>query len=125
MQSCEREIDRLQDVIKDKDKYILTLSSSISEYSEQIQELKQEMKFKENVLTKIEQDVQIFRDPQLSDQQFFNVLIPQLIEQLKRTETDLKVSKKDGESKSNEIKELTKQTEEDKKTIQDLCMKYR
>ncbi|XP_058606704.1 golgin subfamily A member 4 isoform X4 [Onychostoma macrolepis] len=122
LQSCEREIDRLQDVITDKDKDILALTSSISEYSEQIHELKQEMKFKENVLTKIEQDVQIFRDPQLSDQQFFNVVIPQLIEQLKRTETDLKVSKKDGESKSNEIIEITKQTEEDKKTIQDLRM---
>uniref|UniRef100_A0A8C2HWI1 Si:ch211-220f16.2 n=1 Tax=Cyprinus carpio TaxID=7962 RepID=A0A8C2HWI1_CYPCA len=65
---------------------------------------------------------QIFRDPQLSDQQFFNLLIPQLIEQLKRTETDLKVERKDGESKSNEIKDLIKQTEEDKKTIHDLRM---
>uniref|UniRef100_A0A671N2P0 Coiled-coil domain-containing protein 18-like n=1 Tax=Sinocyclocheilus anshuiensis TaxID=1608454 RepID=A0A671N2P0_9TELE len=122
LQRCEREIDRLQDVITDKDKDILALTSSTAEYSEQIHELKQEMKFKENVLTKIEQDVQIFRDPQLSDQQFFNVLIPQLIEQLKRTETDLKVSKKDVESKSNDIKDLTKQTEQDKKTIQDLRM---
>ncbi|XP_016106047.1 myosin-11-like [Sinocyclocheilus grahami] len=122
LQRCEREIDRLQDVITDKDKDILALTSSTAEYSEQIHELKQEMKFKENVLTKIEQDVQIFRDPQLSDQQFFNVLIPQLIEQLKRTETDLKVSKKDVESKSNDIKDLTKQTEEHKKTIQDLRM---
>uniref|UniRef100_A0A8C1S3N2 Si:ch211-220f16.2 n=1 Tax=Cyprinus carpio TaxID=7962 RepID=A0A8C1S3N2_CYPCA len=122
LQSCEREIDRLQDVITDKDKDILALTSSAAEYSEQIHELKQEMKFKENVLTKIEQDVQIFRDPQLSDQQFFNALIPQLIEQLKRTETDLKVSKKDGELKTNDIKDLTKQTEEDKKTIQDLRM---
>ncbi|XP_043120590.1 golgin subfamily A member 4 isoform X1 [Puntigrus tetrazona] len=122
LQSCEREIDRLQDVITDKDKDILALTSSTAEYSEQIHELKQEMKFKENVLAKIEQDVQIFRDPQLSDQQFFNVLIPQLIEQLKRTETDLKVSKKDSESRSNDIKDLTKQTEEDKKTIQELRM---
>ncbi|XP_016315190.1 golgin subfamily A member 4 [Sinocyclocheilus anshuiensis] len=122
LQSCEREIDRLQDVIIDKDKDISALTSSTAEYSEQIHELKLEMKFKEDVLAKIEQDVQIFRDPQLSDQQFFNVLIPQLIEQLKRTETDLKVARKDGESKSNEIKDLIKQTEEDKKTIQDLRM---
>ncbi|XP_059362198.1 golgin subfamily A member 4-like isoform X2 [Carassius carassius] len=122
LQSCEREIDRLQDVITDKDKDILALTSSAAEYSEQIHELKQEMKIKENVLSKIEQGVQIFRDPQLSDQQFFNALMPQLIEQLKRTETDLKVSKKDFELKTNDIKDLTKQTEEDKKTIQDLCM---
>lgn len=122
LQSCEREIDRLQDVITDKDKEILALSSSAAEYSEQIHELKQEMKLKEDVLTKVEQDVQIFRDPQLSDQQFFNVLIPELIEQLKRTESDLKVAKKEGESKSNEIKDFTKQIEEDKKTIQDLRM---
>ncbi|XP_052438166.1 golgin subfamily B member 1 isoform X4 [Carassius gibelio] len=122
LQSCEREIDRLQDVITDKDKDILALTSSAAEYSEQIHELKQEMKIKENVLSKIEQDVQIFRDPQLSDQQFFNALIPQLIEQLKRTETDLKVSKKNVELKTNDIKDLTKQTEEDKKTIQDLRM---
>ncbi|XP_016372291.1 golgin subfamily A member 4 isoform X2 [Sinocyclocheilus rhinocerous] len=122
LQSCEREIDRLQDVVIDKDKDILALTSSTAESSEQIHELKREMKFKEDVLTKIEQDVQIFRDPQLSDQQFINVLIPQLIEQLKRTETDLKVARKDGESKSNEIKDLIKQTEEDKKTIQDLRM---
>uniref|UniRef100_A0A8C1WDG4 Si:ch211-220f16.2 n=1 Tax=Cyprinus carpio TaxID=7962 RepID=A0A8C1WDG4_CYPCA len=122
LQSCEREIDRLQDVIIDKDKDISALTTSTAEYSEQIHELKREMKFKEDVLTKIEQDVQIFRDPQLSDQQFFNLLIPQLIEQLKRTETDLKVERKDGESKSNEIKDLIKQTEEDKKTIHDLRM---
>ncbi|XP_048025570.1 golgin subfamily A member 4 isoform X2 [Megalobrama amblycephala] len=122
LQSCEREIDRLQDVITDKDKEILALSSSTAEYSEQIHELKQEMKLKEEVLTKVEQDVHIFRDPQLSDQQFFNVLIPELIEQLKRTESDLKVAKKEGESKSSEIKDFTKQTEEDKKTIQDLRM---
>ncbi|XP_052386816.1 golgin subfamily A member 4 isoform X1 [Carassius gibelio] len=122
LQSCEREIDRLQDVIIDKDKDISALTSSTAEYSEQIHELKQEMKFKEDVLTKIEQDVQIFRDPELSDQQFFNVLIPQLIEQLKRTETDLKDARKDGESKSNEIKDLIKLTEEDKKSIQDLRM---
>ncbi|XP_067245933.1 putative leucine-rich repeat-containing protein DDB_G0290503 [Chanodichthys erythropterus] len=122
LQSCEREIDRLQDVITDKDKEILALSSSTAEYSEQIHELKQEMKLKAEVLTKVEQDVHIFRDPQLSDQQFFNVLIPELIEQLKRTESDLKVAKKEGESKSSEIKDFTKQTEEDKKTIQDLRM---
>ncbi|XP_059420754.1 golgin subfamily A member 4 isoform X1 [Carassius carassius] len=122
LQSCEREIDRLQDVIIDKDKDISALTSSTAEYSEQIHELKGEMKFKEDLLTKIEQDVQIFRDPQLSDQQFFNVLIPQLIEQLKRTETDLKVARKDGESKTNEIKDLKKVMEEDKKSIQDLRM---
>ncbi|XP_042631730.1 ELKS/Rab6-interacting/CAST family member 1-like [Cyprinus carpio] len=122
LQSCEREIDRLQDVIIDKDKDISALTTCTAEYSEQNHELKREMKFKEDVLTKIEQDVQIFRDPQLSDQQFFNLLIPQLIEQLKRTETDLKVERKDGESKSNEIKDLIKQTEEDKKTIHDLRM---
>ncbi|XP_077104293.1 uncharacterized protein LOC143757215 isoform X3 [Siphateles boraxobius] len=122
LQSCEREMDRLQDVITDKDKEILALSSITTEYSEQIHELKQEMKLKEDVLNKVERDVQIFRDPQLSDQQFFNVLIPQLIEQLKRTERDLKVAKKEGESKSDEIKDFTKQTEDDKKTIQDLRM---
>ncbi|XP_067275864.1 putative leucine-rich repeat-containing protein DDB_G0290503 isoform X2 [Pseudorasbora parva] len=122
LQSCEREIDRLQDVITDKDKEILALSSSTAEYSEQIHELKQEMKLKEDVLTKVEQDVQIFRDPQLSDQQFFNVLIPELIEQLKRTESDLKRAKKEGESKSNAITDFAKKTEEDKKTIQDLHM---
>ncbi|XP_056333863.1 golgin subfamily A member 4 [Danio aesculapii] len=122
LQSCEREIDRLQDVITDKDKEILALSSSMAEYSEQIHELKQEMKLKEDVLTKVEEDVQIFRDPQLSDQQFFNILIPKLIEQLKKTESDLKVAKKEGESRSNEIKDFIKQTEDDKKIIQDLRM---
>ncbi|CAM4578460.1 unnamed protein product [Leuciscus chuanchicus] len=122
LQSCEREIDRLQDVITDKDKEILALSSITAEYSEQIHELKQEIKLNEDVLNKVERDVQIFRDPQLSDQQFFNVLIPQMIEQLKRTESDLKVAKKEVESKSDEIKDFTKQTEDDKKTIQDLHM---
>lgn len=122
LQSCEREIDRLQDVITDKDKEILALSSSMAEYSEQIHELKQEMKLKEDVLTKVEENVQIFRDPQLSDQQFFNILIPKLIEQLKKTESDLKVAKKESESRSNEIKDFIKQTEDDKKIIQDLRM---
>lgn len=122
LQSCEREIDRLQDAITDKDKEILALSSSMAEYSEQIHELKQEMKLKEDVLTKVEENVQIFRDPQLSDQQFFNILIPKLIEQLKKTESDLKVAKKEGESRSNEIKDFIKQTEDDKKIIQNLRM---
>ncbi|XP_051513240.1 golgin subfamily B member 1-like isoform X3 [Myxocyprinus asiaticus] len=122
MQSCERKIDSLKDIITDKDKEILALSSSTTEYSEQIHELKQQIKLKEAALANVEPEVQTIRDPQHSDQQSFNTLIAELMEQLKKTESDLNVAKIEGESKSNDIKGLMKQIEEDKKTIQDLRM---
>ncbi|XP_051953744.1 golgin subfamily B member 1 [Xyrauchen texanus] len=122
MQSCERRIDSLKDIITDKDKEILALSSSTTEYSEQIHELKQQIKLKEAALANVEPEVQTIRDPQHSDQQSFNTLIAELMEQLKKTESDLNVAKIEGESKSNDIIGLMKQIEEDKKTIQDLRM---
>ncbi|TRY55731.1 hypothetical protein DNTS_010297, partial [Danionella cerebrum] len=115
LQSCEREIDRLQDILTDKDKEILALASSMAECSEQIQELKQEVKLKEEVLANAERSVQICSDPELS-----GALIPKLIEQLKKTEGDLKREQVQAESRRAEVKDLMKRMEEAQKTIQDL-----
>lgn len=50
LQSCEREIDSLKDILSEKDKEISTLSGNMAEYAEQVAALKQELKLKEENL---------------------------------------------------------------------------
>ncbi|KAG7333100.1 hypothetical protein KOW79_003235 [Hemibagrus wyckioides] len=129
LQSCEREIDTLKDVIVDKDKEISALSGNMVEYAEQIQELKQEIRHKEedlvrieSVLVKAEQEARIIRESQSSDQHSLNMKIAELTEQLRVTENDLSEARKEKEAKLNETKELLSQLEENKLKIQDLNM---
>uniref|UniRef100_A0A8C7KVX1 Golgin subfamily B member 1-like n=1 Tax=Oncorhynchus kisutch TaxID=8019 RepID=A0A8C7KVX1_ONCKI len=127
LQSCEREIDNLRDVLSDKDKEILALSGNMAEYAEQIMVLKQEIKHKEEdlvrietALTKTEREAQIIRDSQNSDQQALYTKTAELVEQLKDAETELSKAKEEKESRTVEVEELRKQVEEDKRTILEL-----
>lgn len=129
LQSCEREIDNLKDIIADKDKEISALSGNMAEYAGQIQELKQEIRHKEEDLVRIEsalfkaeQEAQISKESQSSDQHSLNMKIAELMEQLRITESDLNEARKEKDSKLNEIKELLNQLEEDKLRIQVLNM---
>lgn len=129
LQSCEREIDNLKDIIADKDKEISALSGNMVEYAGQIQELKQEMRHKEEDLVRIEsalfkaeQEAQISRESQSSDQHSLNMKLAELMEQLRITESDLNEARKEKDSKLNEVKELLNQLEEDKLRIQVLNM---
>ena len=108
LQSCEREIDNLKDILLDKDKEISTLSGNITEYAEQILELKLEIRHKEEdlvriegVLSKAEREAQIIRDFQSSDQQSLNAKMSELMEQLKATEGELEKAKEENTRVSN------------------------
>ncbi|KAF3832280.1 hypothetical protein F7725_025945 [Dissostichus mawsoni] len=52
LQSCEREIDRLKDVVLEKDEEISTLSGNMAEYAEQVTMMKQDIKLKEETLVR-------------------------------------------------------------------------
>ncbi|KAJ8344203.1 hypothetical protein SKAU_G00315320 [Synaphobranchus kaupii] len=127
LQSCEREIDNLKDILIDKETEISALSNNMSEYAEQIVELKREIKDKEEALvlidtalTRAEQKAQILKDSQSSDQQALNTKITDLLDQLKSTECELSEAKEQKELKRKEIEVLVKQTQEDNQTIQSL-----
>ncbi|XP_064844033.1 LOW QUALITY PROTEIN: golgin subfamily B member 1-like [Oncorhynchus masou masou] len=127
LQSCEREIDNLRDVLSDKDKEILALSGNMAEYAEQIMVLKQEIQHKEEdlvrietALTKSEREAEIIKDSQNSDQQALYTRTAELVEQLKDAETELIKAKEEKESRTVEVEELRKQVEEDKRTILEL-----
>ncbi|XP_031425305.1 golgin subfamily B member 1-like isoform X1 [Clupea harengus] len=127
LQSCEREIDNLKDILLDKDKEISTLSGNITEYAEQILELKLEIRHKEEdlvriegALSKAEREAQIIRDSQSSDQQSLNAKMSELMEQLKATEGELEKAKEEKNLKMTELDALTKQVKEDRQTIQGL-----
>ncbi|XP_078111837.1 uncharacterized protein LOC144521253 isoform X2 [Sander vitreus] len=122
LQGCEREIDRLKDVLLEKDEEISTLSGNMAEYAEQVTVLKQEIRLKdenlvrvETALSKAELEARIIRDTQNSDQQ---ALVTELVQKLKDTEMELVKTKEERESKVAEVEHLIKQAEEDKKTIQ-------
>lgn len=128
LQSCEREIDSLKDILADKDKEICVLSNSMTEYSEQIFELKRDIKVKEEdlvrmetALTKTEREAQVMRDSQSSDQQALNTKITQLTEQLKFTESELDKVKEEINLKTKEVEELMKQVQKDDQNIKNLC----
>ncbi|XP_048856023.1 golgin subfamily B member 1-like isoform X2 [Brienomyrus brachyistius] len=128
LQSCEREIDSLKDILADKDKEICVLSNSMTEYSEQIFELKRDIKLKEEdlvrmetTLTKTEREAQVMRDSQSSDQQALNTKITQLTEQLKVAESELDKVKEETNLKTKEAEELLKQVQKDDQNIKNLC----
>nr|XP_057932908.1 golgin subfamily B member 1-like isoform X2 [Doryrhamphus excisus] len=127
LQSCEREIDSLKDILSAKDKEILALNGSVLEYTEQVTVLKQDLRLKEetllqveNALSKAEREAEILRDSQTSDQQVLNSKIAVLVENLKSVEVELDKTKEESKWKVDEINHLIKQAKDDKKTIQDL-----
>ncbi|TNM90573.1 hypothetical protein fugu_002862 [Takifugu bimaculatus] len=127
LQSCEREIDSLKDVLLEKDKEISALSGNISEYTEQLIALKQDLKMKEdnliqveNALSKADREVSILRESQNSDQRTLESKITELTENLKDTEMELLKARDLRDSKTAEVETLVKQADDDKKAIQEL-----
>lgn len=127
LQSCEREIDSLKDVLLEKDREISALSGNISEYTEQLITLKQDLKMKEdnliqveNALTKADREVNILRESQNSDQQTLENKITELAENLKDTEMELLKARDLRDSKTAEVETLMKQADDDNKAIQEL-----
>lgn len=127
LQSCEREIDSLKDVLLEKDKEISALSGNISEYTEQLITLKQDLKMKEdnliqveNALSKAEREVIILRESQNSDQRTLENKITELAENLKDTEMELLKARDLRDLKTAEVETLVKQADDDKKAIQEL-----
>ncbi|XP_077420016.1 uncharacterized protein LOC144050542 isoform X3 [Vanacampus margaritifer] len=127
LQSCEREIDILKDILLEKDK---ALNGNILEYTEQVTFLKQELRLKEenlvqveNALTKANREATIVRDSQTADQQALNSKIAELVGNLKDVEMELDKAKEESKSKAAEMDYLIKQAKDDKKTIQDLQSK--
>ncbi|XP_054626099.1 golgin subfamily B member 1 isoform X2 [Dunckerocampus dactyliophorus] len=127
LQSCEREIDSLKDILSAKDKEISALNGSVLEYTEQVTILKQDLRLKEetllqveNALTKAEREARILHDSQTSDQQVLNSKIAELVENLKSVEVELDKTKEESKSKVDEMNHLRKQAKDDKKAIQHL-----
>ncbi|KAM4597195.1 uncharacterized protein V3H82_022723 [Fundulus diaphanus] len=127
LQSCEREIDSLKDVLLEKDREMASLAGNMAEYAEQVGALKQEVKLKEesliqveDALRKAEREAAVIRDSQSSDQQTLNVKITELVGALRDAETELQRTKEEREAKAGEVEHLLKQAEGDKKTMQEL-----
>ncbi|KAL6113681.1 uncharacterized protein ACO6RY_11899 [Pungitius sinensis] len=127
LQGCEREIDRLKDVLLEKEEEIQTLSGNMAEYAEQVTVLKQEVKLKEenlvrveSALSKAEREAAVVRESQTSDQQALDIKITQLVEKVKDAEAELLKSKEEREAKEAEAERLREQTEEDRRAILDL-----
>lgn len=127
LQSCEREMDGLKDALLEKEKEIRALSGNISEYTEQLSTLKQDLKIKEdnlnqveNALSKAEREVAVLRESQNSDQQTLESKITELVESLKDAEVELAEARDHRDSKTAEVETLVRQADDDKKTIQEL-----
>ncbi|KAK6472985.1 golgin subfamily B member 1-like [Huso huso] len=116
LQSCEREIDSLKDVLLERDKEITALSNSMTEYLDQVLQLKQQIKYKEEemggmetALAKAERQAQIIRESQSSDEQTMNTKLASLVEQLKEMEMELSNTREENKAKCSEVEELVKQ----------------
>ncbi|XP_041075263.1 golgin subfamily B member 1-like isoform X2 [Polyodon spathula] len=127
LQSCEREIDSLKDVLLQKDKEIAALSNSMTEYLDQVLQLKQQMKYKEEemggmetALGKAERQAQIIRESQSSDEQAMSTKLASLMEQLKDMEMELSNIREQNKAKCSEVEELVKQVHDDNGIIQNL-----
>ncbi|KAJ0056813.1 hypothetical protein NL108_018108, partial [Boleophthalmus pectinirostris] len=127
LQTCEREIDNLKDALSERDKEIATLTANMTEYADQIAELKQEIRLKEqslvqveNALQKSERDAMVLRESQTSDQQVLNSKISEMVEKIKEFEVELSKTKDERDAKGAEVEQLVKQADKDKKLIQEL-----
>ncbi|XP_048339194.1 golgin subfamily B member 1-like [Sphaerodactylus townsendi] len=127
LQRCEREIDNLKEVLVEKDKEMYALSSSMSEYSEQINILKHQIQCKEDEVremeearTRAEREVQLLKDVQTSDMNDASTKISLLSEKFNTIESELAKAKVENMAKTKENEELVRQIQESSKTIKNL-----
>uniref|UniRef100_A0A8C5WCB0 Golgin subfamily B member 1 n=1 Tax=Leptobrachium leishanense TaxID=445787 RepID=A0A8C5WCB0_9ANUR len=127
LQRCERDMDILKEVIQEKDKEMLSLSASLTEYTEQISILKDQMHFKEeqlremaDALVKAERESHILRESQSSDMQETSAKISSLSERLNEVNEELTNAKSFIGSKSKEAEVLIRQINESDLTIKNL-----
>uniref|UniRef100_A0A8C4ST44 Golgin subfamily B member 1-like n=1 Tax=Erpetoichthys calabaricus TaxID=27687 RepID=A0A8C4ST44_ERPCA len=127
LQSCEREIDNLKEVLSEKEKEIVSVTANMSEYSEQVLQLKQQIRYKEEEIGEIEtalnnaeRQAQIIKETQSLDEQTVNAKLSALLEQLQKMETDLNETRTLKEDKCIEVEELLKQAHDNNEIIQNL-----
>ncbi|XP_054825935.1 golgin subfamily B member 1-like [Eublepharis macularius] len=127
LQRREREIDNLKEVLLEKDKEISALSSSMTEYSEQINILKCQIQCKEDEIqemeearTKAEREAQLLKDVQNTDMKHASTKISALSEQFNTIESELTKVKVENMAKTKENEELLRQIQETSKTIKNL-----
>ncbi|XP_043938655.1 golgin subfamily B member 1-like isoform X2 [Protopterus annectens] len=127
LQSCEREMDSLKEIVVDKDKEIAALTANVSEYSEQIIVLQQCIKQKEqqlgemeDVLSKMECELHLHKEMQTSGADNMKTTVSALNEELHELKLEITHAIDQRESKSKEVEELMKQIEENNETIQNL-----
>uniref|UniRef100_A0A6J0SU15 Uncharacterized protein isoform X1 n=1 Tax=Pogona vitticeps TaxID=103695 RepID=A0A6J0SU15_9SAUR len=127
LQRREREIDNLKEVLAEKDKEISVLSCNMTEYSEQVNILKHQIKCKEGeiremeeALSKAEREAQLLKDVQTADVKDASTKLSGLSEQLSRVEAELAKKKVECEVKTKEKEELVQQIKDSSKTIKEL-----
>nr|XP_056707621.1 golgin subfamily B member 1-like [Euleptes europaea] len=127
LQRREREIDNLKEVLLEKDKEISALSSSMTEYSEQINILKLQIQCKEDEVremeearTRAEREAQLLKDVQTADMKDTSTKISALSEQFNTIESELTKVKVENVAKIKENEELVRQIQETSKTIKNL-----
>nr|XP_060621122.1 golgin subfamily B member 1-like isoform X6 [Anolis sagrei ordinatus] len=132
LQSREREIDNLKEVVTEKDKEITALSSSMTEYSEQINILKCQIKCKEDdiremegALSRVEREAQLLKDVQTADVKDASNKISELSQQLNTVESELAKERIENEARTKENEDLFKQIKESNKTIKELNLEIK
>ncbi|CAH2325826.1 Hypothetical predicted protein [Pelobates cultripes] len=127
LQRCERDMDILKDVLQEKDKEMASLTASLTEYTDQISVLKDQIHFKEeqlremaDTLVKAERESHILRETQSSDMQETSAKMSSLSEQLNEINMELMNVKSLNECKTKEAEELIRQISENNITIKNL-----
>ncbi|XP_030056611.1 golgin subfamily B member 1 [Microcaecilia unicolor] len=127
LQRLEREIDNLKEILLEKDNEISAFSSNITEYSEQILILKQQVQFKEeevremeNALAKSEKESDILREAQSSDIKDASSMISALSQKLNMMELELNKTVDQKNASTKEAEELIRQISENNVTIKEL-----
>uniref|UniRef100_A0A803SLV8 Golgin subfamily B member 1-like n=1 Tax=Anolis carolinensis TaxID=28377 RepID=A0A803SLV8_ANOCA len=132
LQRREREIDNLKEVVTEKDKEITALSSSMTEYTEQINILKCQIKCKEDdiremegALARVEREAQLLKDVQTADVKDASNKISELSQQLSTMESKLAKEKLENESRTKENEDLFSQIKEFSKTVKELNLEIK
>ncbi|XP_041417869.1 golgin subfamily B member 1 isoform X3 [Xenopus laevis] len=127
LQRSEREMDVLREVLQEKDKELASISSSLTEYSEQVVILKDQIDFKNeqmrelsNALVKAERESHLLREAQTADTQETSDKISSLTDQLSEMDMELNKAKILSETKAKEAEELIRQINENGITIKNL-----